>query len=260
MTKPFLKWAGGKSQLLDLVRDLWLPYRNRPYQDLTLGAGSIPLALRPKEVHANDINPHLMACFATLKSGKDLFNPEYKNFEADYYKLREKFNSLSKDESSAALVERSKLFYYLNRHCFKGLCRFNSKGKFNIPYGNYKRPIYDIDFSTHKKAVAKWHLSSLDFSSVPLIPGAFLVADPPYDGTFTKFSGDFTWENQEYLARILSRHDAPTVAFNAATDRIDNLYSKLGFKAIATHEKRMIAANGNRDSVECRMFLKGFPL
>jgi DNA adenine methylase len=143
------------------------------------------------------------------------------------------------------------LFYYLNRTGFNGLCRYNSKGQFNVPFGKYKKINYRTDFTEYKDAIANWEITNQSFQHVPLLPGDFVFADPPYDDGFVNYApGGFTWENQVELAEKLARHDGFAIATNKATDRIVDLYSSLGFKIEIIEMPRKISCNGDRTPVK----------
>src|SRR4051812_48746084 len=121
------------------------------------------------------------------------------------------------------------LFYYLNRTGYNGLCRFNAKGEFNVPFGTHKRIAYASDFDALKPTFAAWTFKTGDFEQLDLEPHDFLYADPPYDVEFTEYSqGGFSWEDQIRAAEWLAQHPGPVVLSNQATPRIKKLYRALG--------------------------------
>ncbi len=87
-----------------------------------------------------------------------------------------------------ATAEAAALFYYLNRTGYNGLCRFNRRGRFNVPFGQYARITYMRDFSGYRDRLARWTFTSGDVEAVPLEQGDFIYADPPYDVEFTQYS------------------------------------------------------------------------
>jgi DNA adenine methylase len=137
--KPFLKWAGGKYRLVDLIKKN-LPEGNRLIEPF-VGSGALFLNTEYSANLLADSNPDLISLFKYLqKEGQGfisycqgLFVAE-NNTELAFYQLREEFNTTNDLRRKAAL------FVYLNRHCFNGLCRCNSKGGFNVPYGRYTKP------------------------------------------------------------------------------------------------------------------------
>src|SRR5262249_45936034 len=139
------------------------------------------------------------------------------------------------------------LFYYLNRAGYNGLCRFNRKGEFNVPFGRYGRINYSTDFSAYRAAFARWRFGSGDFAELPFEPGDFIYADPPYDVEFTQYSKNaFGWDEQVRLAEFLARHRGPVVLSNQATSRILQLYGGLGFSLTILSAPRMISCTGDR--------------
>jgi site-specific DNA-adenine methylase len=151
------------------------------------------------------------------------------------------------------------LFYYLNRTGFNGLCRFNNKGEFNVPFGKYKTITYSADFLEYRELLGRWEFSCGDFQAMALREDDFIYADPPYDRVFTKYSQqDFTWDDQERLAVWLSQHSGRVVVSNQATDRILALYQKLGFRVDTVEAPRRIACNGNRKPALEMLAYRGF--
>jgi DNA adenine methylase len=167
--------------------------------------------------------------------------------ERDYfYTRRERFNQIIR-EGRADSKEAASLFYYLNRTCYNGLCRFNSKGEFNVPFGSYRKIIYKTDFSEYVHAFAQWEFVCADFEKVGLTSDDFVYADPPYDVEFTQYSKEvFGWDEQVRLAEWLARHPGPVVLSNQATERIQQLYEKLGYDFILLNAPRMINCTGDR--------------
>lgn len=243
--RPPLKWAGGKRWLAQRIHEIWHPFRNLVYIEPFCGGLSVALKLRPGKAILNDVNPHLINFYRNLKNG---FSVEFemRNDRSFYIDLRKRFND-SIDNGDAGTPLQAALFYYLNRTCFNGLCRFNNSGHFNVPFGKYKRINYTYDFSIYMKAFEKWSFLSVDFEKLDLDGDSFVYADPPYDVEFTKYSQvDFTWNDQKRLVGWLDRHDGPIVISNQSTERIRDLYLNHGYDISETSAPRFINANGNR--------------
>lgn len=245
---PVLKWAGGKRWLVETLR----PYydRKRRYVDPFSGGLALPLGLRPDRALLSDANPHLMNLYRWVKHGLDW--DDSLGIDWDYSKLtyednKAKFNALcfSRDYWSR---EGALLFYYLNRTCFNGLCRFNSEGIFNVPFGSHKNPDIKKSFHQYKAVLDGWDLYIGDFATLPLQPDDFLYSDPPYDVEFTQFTPkDFTWDDQIRLVKWLSAHPGPVVASNSFTTRVVDLYRNAGFLVYNLPAPRSISCNGDRD-------------
>lgn len=248
VVEPLLKWAGGKRWLVPRLQNY---YVNKNYRlvDPFVGAMSVPLGLRPDKCLVSDVNPHLMNLYRWLQHG--LVWEEDDGIEWDYssvtfYENRSKFNSLCSARQYWT-KEGALLFYYLNRTCFNGLCRFNKDGEFNVPFGRHKHLELKKDFRIYQMALKDWQLYSGDFESLPLEPGDFVYADPPYDVEFTQFAPrDFVWGDQERLAKWLAAHQGPVIASNSHTPRIVSLYQSLNFKVYSVEAPRSISCTGDR--------------
>lgn len=245
---PPLKWAGGKRWLIDEISKWYEP--GRRLVDPFVGAMSVPLGLKAKNVLLSDVNPHLMNFHRSLMIGllktEDYDHIEFRNDQHVYYRNREMFNSLC-STGQFWTVDGALLFYYLNRTCFNGLCRFNSRGEFNVPFGRYKSINYNIDFRSYMAPMKEWTLMSGDFESLPTKPDDFIYADPPYDVEFTRFAQrDFSWDDQLRLASWLSKHQGPVVTSNQATPRIVDLYKRYGFEVYGVSGPRNISSSGDR--------------
>lgn len=203
------------------------------------------LGLIPQRALLNDINPHAINFYQCLKRGLQT-RVRMANDEQLYYSHRERFNWLiSKGKHSTK--QAAALFYYLNRTGYNGLCRFNSKGLFNVPFGRYAKINYTKNFSAYKAAFAGWGFSTGPFDAISLLPDDFIYADPPYDVEFRQYSsGGFEWQDQIRLAKWLSQHGGPVVLSNQATDRVLELYRSLGFNCRLLEAPRRISCNGDR--------------
>ncbi|MBU0493425.1 MAG: Dam family site-specific DNA-(adenine-N6)-methyltransferase [Chloroflexi bacterium] len=246
---PPLKWAGGKRWLVPLLRELWAPHAQRRLVEPFVGGLAVALGLQPRAALLNDINPHLVNFYRWLQQDWETAGDVvWSSDQATYYHHRCQFNELiAGDQAHTRLA--AWLFYYLNRTGFNGLCRFNRQGRFNVPWGagRYGPICYDRDWAAYQEALANWQFTCGDFGAVPVQPGDFIYADPPYDAAFTAYHvGGFTWFDQVRLARWLAAHAGPVVVSHAATDRVQQLYSELGFQVQLLPAPRRIAANGDR--------------
>ena len=240
--RPFLKWAGGKSQLLDIF-DARLPKhiketkRIARYVEPFVGGGAMFFFLKENyhvdESYLFDINADLIVCYKVLQNnhlelmytlGKISTEFSQKTVEERkryYYQVRDLYNKQQKSFNyevySKAWVERSGFMIFLNKTCYNGLFRLNQKGEFNVPYGRYKEPkIYDPD--TLKKAniaLQNTEIFCADFeeSEKFVIQNSFVYLDPPYrplnsTSNFTNYSIDgFSDLDQKRLAEYFKRLD-----------------------------------------------------
>lgn len=253
---PPLKWAGGKRWLVPMLRELYAPHRHRRLVEPFVGGLGVCLGLHPARALLNDMNPHVVNFYHWLQQGLVIERPLC-NDSACYYAAREEFNAMLA-AGQGDTREAAELFYYLNRTCYNGLCRFNSRGGFNVPFGRYATISYVRDFAAYAPVLGRWQLSQGDFASLALEPDDFLYADPPYDVEFTRYSkDDFRWADQVRLAEWLAAHPGPVVASNQATPRILELYGDLGFQIRVVPAPRRIACNGDRSPADEMLATRG---
>lgn len=246
---PPLKWAGGKRWLVGHLRRYWDGHGHRRLAEPFAGGLAVALGLMPQRALLNDANPHLVSFYRWLQRGLDVraTGIAFANDRAVYAHNRTRFNELIREGLSAS-AEAAALFYYLNRTGYNGLCRFNARGFFNVPFGRYKQPPYREDFEPYRRAFAAYEFTEGDFEKMKVRRGDFVYADPPYDVEFTSYSaGGFTWDDQKRLAQWLAKHPGPVVASNQATPRVLRLYRKHGFAITVVDAPRRISCDGNRE-------------
>jgi DNA adenine methylase len=249
---PPLKWAGGKRWLVPHLLQYWRGNEKRRLVEPFVGGLAVTLGLAPRAALLNDANPHLIEFYRWLQRGLDVgaTGVAMRNDRAIYAQNRNRFNELVR-EGQAASAQASALFYYLNRTGYNGLCRFNARGVFNVPFGRYKSIPYRQDFASYKRALAAYTFTHGDFEDIAVKPSDFIYADPPYDVEFTSyFAGGFGWDDQKRLAAWLAAHRGPVVASNQATPRILKLYRSLGFLVRKVPAPRRISCDGNRDDAQ----------
>ena len=257
--KPFLKWAGGKYRLVQLIKST-LPQGNRLIEPF-VGSGAIFLNTEYKEQLLADSNPDLISLFQLIqKEGQGfisycqgLFVSE-NNTELAFYQLREEFNSTNDLRRKAAL------FVYLNRHCFNGLCRYNSKGGFNVPYGRYTKPALpekEMSYFYEKSKRAVFEVADFITTMEKAVTGDVVYCDPPYvplsaTSSFTSYSkGGFGLEEQNALANMakkLQGKGITVVISNHDTDFTNEVYHPA--KIITFDVQRFISSDTkNRNAV-----------
>jgi DNA adenine methylase len=245
VVKPPLKWAGGKRWLVPLLRQIYQQFPKSRLVEPFAGGLAVSLGIVPKRALLNDINPHAINFYRNLQIGLDV-SLRMKNDRNYYERARVRFNKCIRAGNSSTAVA-AQLFYYLNRTGFNGLCRFNSSGYFNVPFGRYAQIGYRQDFSEYQATLAPWRFCCGDFEDLKIRSGDFVYADPPYDVEFTRYATqDFAWEDQLRLATWLSSLAVPVVVSNQATKRILKLYRSLGFGVCTLAAPRMISCNGDR--------------
>lgn len=209
------------------------------------GGLAVTLGLRPDRALLGDANPHLINFYRWLKRGLTV-SVLLENDAELFYRHRRTFNELLR-RGAGDTAQAASLFYYLNRTGYNGLCRFNSRGEFNVPVGRYTSITYTTDFSKYRKVFANWRFVTGDFEGLELSPRDFVYADPPYDVEFRQYvQGGFCWDDQVRTAEWLARHPGPVVLSNQATDRIVSLYERLGFRLSFLKAPRRISCTGDR--------------
>jgi DNA adenine methylase len=233
--KPFLKWAGGKYKIIERILTA-LPHAKRLIEPF-VGSGAVFLNAEYKSYLLADTNPDLIRLYRHVQSeganfvdyASELFAAS-NNTEAEFYKLRDEFNSCTDTRRRAAL------FIYLNRHCFNGLCRYNSKGKFNVPFGRYSKPVFPTDEVMNffqKSHKADFIIADFRKTMSMAIDGDVVYCDPPYAPlTVTSSFCDYTQEgfssNDQYdlaqTALQLQSRRVTVVISNHDTDFTRNIY------------------------------------
>lgn len=253
MTKPFLKWAGGKTQLLKNIRELY-PENIETYFEPFIGGGAVFFDLAPKKYLLSDSNPELINAYKVVATKpKELIQElkKMKNTSEFFYQLRSlKYEDLNKISAAARTI-------FLNRTCFNGLYRVNKSGHFNVPYGKYKNPDYiqeDRVLSCSRMLKSK-NLKCMDFrklKNTSFKKNDFIFFDPPYvplDGysDFKRYTKEqFYEDSQRDLAEIfkaLAKKGVRLVLTNSNTVLIDELYD--GFDKIIIDSKRNISSKGS---------------
>ncbi|HKW02753.1 MAG TPA: Dam family site-specific DNA-(adenine-N6)-methyltransferase [Vicinamibacterales bacterium] len=245
--RPPLKWLGGKRWQIQHLLPYWTPNAHRRLVEPFCGGLAVALGLKPARALLNDVNPHLINFYSQLKRGL-VPSAKMVNKKAPYYAARDEFNALL--ASGRGDTERAaELFYYLNRTGYNGLCRFNSKGVFNVPFGRYKTINYfeADDFQPYVATFRRWEFSNVEFDEMRLAPDDFVYADPPYDVEFTHYSqGGFSWDDQVRAATWLAKHRGPVVLSNQATPKIKKLYESLGYSLTLLAAPRRVSCTGDR--------------
>ena len=239
--RAFLKWAGGKYSLVEHIQAR-LPQANKLIEPF-VGAGSVFLNTQYKRYLLNDINPD-----ALINDARSFFDGK-RNEEKMYYALREEFNA-TEDEYYRAI-----LFLYLNRHGYNGLCRYSLQGRFNVPFGRYKKPYFPEDemFVFSEKS-QKATFTCLPFEKVfsRARRGNVIYCDPPYapiskTAAFTSYAArSFGQESQEKLAELATRaskkRGIPVLISNHDLPLTRALYQGADFSMLSV--KRSISQNG----------------
>jgi DNA adenine methylase len=254
--KPYLKWAGGKGQLLSEIKKHLPKAGAYTYYEPFVGAGAVFFALRPRKAVINDFNGQLILTYIVIKENVEaLINllREYKNDKDRFYEVRNldrdtaRFSGLTDIEKAARLI-------FLNKTCFNGLYRVNSRGRFNVPYGKYKNPA--ICEETLLRRINNYlndndiDILNKDFESAVSRADdrSFIYFDPPYHSPgktgFTAYQADgFGEEEQKRLRDVMIKmtlRGTRCLLSNSDTDYIRGLYDHGFFDIISVQARRSI--------------------
>ena len=257
--KPFIKWAGGKSQLLDQLATLYPPQFNG-YHEPFIGSGAVFFDLYArrslKRARLTDSNAELINCFSMIRDRVDdvivlLARHKKRHSSEHYYEIR------AQNPERLDTIERAARFIYLNKTCYNGLYRVNSKGQFNVPMGRYKNPgIFDPE-ELHKAgdALTDIDLAVSDFRDVIMRARKddFVYLDPPYHpitktSNFTSYTQNaFGEQEQRALAQLfrgLDTKGCQVMLSNSWTPFVRDLYE--GYSLIEVKANRAINSNSEK--------------
>ena len=258
-----LKWTGNKTAIMpELIKHL--PSGPRLVEPFA-GSCAVMMATDYPHYLVADINADLINMYQVIKDEVEHFIAISKalfacnNFSEQYYVIREEFNHLH----SLDLIWKAAYFLFLNRHCYRGLCRYNRAGHFNVPYGNYKAPYFpeaEIRTFAEKAQRATFICASYDETLALLVPGDVIYCDPPYDGTFSAYhTAGFTEDDQYQLASILERRASeghPVIVSNSDTFLTRSLYRNFTHNRINVKRSIGIAAGEGKTADELIAVLK----
>ncbi|NJK69905.1 MAG: DNA adenine methylase [Microcoleus sp. SU_5_3] len=263
LVRPFLKWAGGKRQLLpEIVKYRPKLTSKNTYYEPFIGGGALLFELQPQKAVINDSNKELINCYQVVKESLDdlmeeLKKDKYSNSETSYYDMRDLDRS-TKKYANLSPVEKAARIIYLNKTCYNGLFRVNSQGQFNVPFGRYKNP--NILDDAVLKAVSKYltnndiALLNQDFQEAVKTAkkGDFVYFDPPYDpisetASFTGYDvNGFNRDEQQRLKKVfddLTERGCKVMLSNSCTDFIMDLYNDYHDKIKKVKAMRNINSN-----------------
>jgi len=243
--KPFLKWVGGKTQLLSQFEKFYPPKYNNYFEPF-LGGGAVFFNLTPKKAYLNDINKTLIGTYKNIKKKprgiiklldilqRDYYKKSKIDRENFYYSIREEYNNLPAED-----FKKSAYLIFLNKTCYNGMYRENSEGKFNVPFGRYRKPLIldKENLLAVSKVLKNIALTSVDFEKAVkhARKNDFIYFDPPYHplsqtSSFTSYSNNGFLENDQIkLKRVfneLNKRGCLVMLSNSYTPFIRNLYKE----------------------------------
>jgi DNA adenine methylase len=272
--KPYLKWAGGKRQLLSEIKK-YLPadMGGRLYYEPFVGAGALFFDLLPEKALINDINTQLIISYRAIKNDIEgliqLLKEHQRENNRDYYYQQ---RNLDRDASFEGLGETEKAarLIFLNRTCYNGLYRVNSRGLFNVPYGRYKNPTICDDLVL--RAISFYlnggniSITNDDFEKALSTADSrsFVYFDPPYHSpgrtNFTGYRADGFGENeQERLRNVfreMTKRKAKCLLSNSDTGFVRSIYKD--YEIIPVRAKRTINSDSSRRGLVGEVLIKNY--
>ena len=270
LLKPFVKWVGGKRQLIDEIYK-HIPRDIQTYYEPFVGGGAVFFSLRPEKYVINDINEELINLYQVIKDdveGLISRMKAYRNEEKFFYMVR------NLDRTGALKNytdrERAARSLYLNRTCYNGLYRVNRQGHFNAPFGRYKRPLLVDEQLLRANSCylkgAKGSILNRDFADAikDACSNSFVYLDPPYDPisqtSFTQYtSGGFDKAAQVRLKTVCDQLNQKSVRFllsNSSTEFIHDLYRSYNIEIIKA--RRNISSLGNGRGVVDEVLIRNY--
>ena len=259
---PFVKWAGGKRQLLKQIRER-MPQKYNKYYEPFVGGGAVVFDLLPERAIINDINKALINTYRQICNESEAFIDAVNRLDREmwedgkeyYYSLRERYNDkLMREEFD---MELAALFVFINKHCFNGLYRVNGKGLFNVPYNKSRNQSIEAEAiratSEYLKSVT---IMNGDFQNAceEAKEHDFVFIDSPYaplnPTSFESYTKEgFDIESHKRLADLydeLTARGCYCMLTNHNTDLINELYSNKGYRMDVVHVKRFINSDASK--------------
>lgn len=266
LTKPFLKWAGGKKWLVHNISELLPKDFSGSYYEPFVGAGIFYFTLSPTKAVLSDLNEDLIKTYEAIKTDPDIVINILKKYPYDrdfYYDMRKK--------NPRTLCSHAARFIYLNKTCWNGLYRVNRKGEFNVPFGKYKNPTICDEEGLRKasRSLQKTKLLSTDFEQAVkwAKSGSLVYFDPPYitghlNNGFHMYNNRlFAWTDQERLARkayTLANRGVFVLISNADHPNIHELYPE--FYMYRVSRKSLIGGRGSSRGDITETLISSYPL
>lgn len=279
LAKPFIKWVGGKSQLLEEIRAKY-PSKIEKYCEPFVGGGAVLFDIlskfKPSQILINDINKELINTYSQIKNNCERMISQlseiqaiYKNHSVEenkefFYEKRARYNELKVNGNDAENLEKAVLFIFLNKTCFNGLYRVNSKGLFNVPFNSAKNPLLcdEENLRACSKLLQSVEMQVGDYKECKsfIDDKTFVYIDPPYrpltqTAEFTSYSENgFTDKEQIELSNFIteiSNNGAMVLASNSDpknANENDNFFDELysNFEIERVQASRMVNSNARQ--------------
>jgi DNA adenine methylase len=274
--KPFVKWAGGKRQLIPVLNEN-LPKIFGTYYEPFLGGGALLFHILTKQnkqkCSLSDLNPDLVLSYAVIRNRVDELIHSLKNHEKKYRKNSKSYYYSIRESNPSDEIEKTSRLLFLNRTCFNGLYRVNRKGKFNVPLGKYTHP--NIVNEENLRAVSsildsnRVLIQCRDFEAVlgDAKKGDFIYFDPPYQpisqtANFTSYTNkDFIYDDLSRLAKLCTDLDAKgckVLLSNSDSAEVVDMFVKKPWKINKIRATRSINSDSKKRTGHFELLIKNY--
>ncbi len=274
--KPFVKWAGGKRQLIPILNQN-LPRSFGTYFEPFLGGGALLFHMlterNGQKCSISDLNSDLVLSYITIRDRIDSLITSLKSHERNYQKDSKSYYYSVRESNPRSAIEKTSRLLFLNRTCFNGLYRVNSKGKFNVPLGKYTNP--NIVNEDNLRAVSdilqasKVSINCRDFEAVlrDAKKGDLVYFDPPYQpvsntANFTSYTNkSFSIDDLNRLAELCKNLDAKgchVLLSNSDSEDVSELFSKKPWKVSRIQANRSINSDSKKRTGHFELLIKNY--
>lgn len=274
--KPFVKWAGGKRQLIPILNQN-LPESFGTYYEPFLGGGALLFHIltdkNGQKCSISDLNSDLVLAYTTIRDRIDALIISLKNHEKNYQKNSESYYYSMRESNPRSAIEKTSRLIFLNRTCFNGLYRVNSKGKFNVPLGKYSNPNIvneeNLRAVSHILQSSRISINCRDFEAVlrDAKKGDLVYFDPPYQpvsstANFTSYTNkDFTYDDLTRLAELCLKLDSrgcKVLLSNSDSKEVADIFSKNPWKITKIEANRSINSNSKKRTGHFELLIKNY--
>ena len=253
---PIVKWVGGKRQLMfELLKNM--PENYDRYFEPFIGGGALFFELQPDIAYISDMNEELINLYQVVRNNVDELVADLQKHDISKEYFMEIRNiDRTEEYKNWSDIQKASRFIYLNRTCFNGMYRVNSKGEFNVPFGNYKNPkiLDENNLINCSSLLQKTEIQHADFSKIlkKVKKGDFVYFDPPYvplseTSSFTSYTKDvfdiYMQFNLRYVCDALNSMGVKFLLSNSDTKLVNELYEKYNIKKVFA--SRQINANAD---------------
>lgn len=259
--RPFVKWAGGKGKLLDVLISK-IPSKFKTYYEPFLGGGALFWRLAPRKAVLSDVNIDLVITYKVIQETpmeliESLRNHNEKNTKEYFYAVRDN------EKNTKDPVEVAARFIYLNKTCYNGLYRVNKKGKFNVPFSRSAKNPLILDEGTIlacHEALRGVDIRYSDFVSCEPVGEDFVYLDPPYHETYNGYSiNGFSLDNHKKLSEYCKNLNKRGVFFmlsNSDTPQMKNFYKEFSCEIVKA--PRTISCKGSQRKATTELLVRNY--